>query len=119
MARTTAVLLSLFLSAAVFAQWADLSTTIEAPDRAHPEERFTVTGTVTNLGPDPAEHVRVSLSGSREYCLENVDIGTLQPNETRTFTCQGHIPPPPFYSMAAVIWVRSATRDPRWETTPR
>jgi len=115
MARTTAVLLSLFLSTAVFAQSADLSATVDAPDRVPPGETFTVTGTVTNLGPDPAQHVLVSLSGSREWCISDLDIGTLQPNETRTFSCQGQMPLPPLYAIDAVMWAQTATPDPRYE----
>ena len=94
MARTAAVLLSLFLAAASLAQSADLATTIDAPDYALPGETFTVTGTVTNLGPDPAEHVMVSLAGSPQWCIDDVEIGTLQPNETRTFSCQGRMQHP-------------------------
>lgn len=116
MARTTAVLISLFLASLAFAQpSADLTTTVAAPAQVLPGGTFSVTGTVTNLGPDPAERVLVSLAGAPEWCIYDRDIGTLQPGETQTFECEGRMRLPPFYGVWAIMTARGTTHDPHFQ----
>jgi hypothetical protein len=116
MARATMLLISVLLGSFLVAQpSADLTTTVAAPDEVPPGETFTVTGTVTNLGPIPAEHVLVTLVGSGTSCVHERDVGTLEQGETRTFVCETQMPLPPLYGTWAAMVAQTATDDPREE----
>jgi len=115
MARSLPVVVALFLTFPALAN-ADLAVTSEAPAWTHRNEPLTWTGTITNLGPDPALDVRVDMTlGYSTGCYEATVIGTLQVGETRNFTCTRNTPDiRQVYSFYASLGVFSSN-DTRYE----